>query len=98
MTFSTEQREWLIANRREHNGKSFDEWVYRSNAKPFIDEMVEQGLMRPKYGAFVMAKDSVPPDSVELLGKVLPIQTMISIYVLTRFGQENIAEAKAGAA
>lgn len=83
------QREWLDANRLPR-----DRWLAGENSMPFIDELVDAGLMQPAYGEFVMKPSS--GETMSVLGKTLPVETMVSLYMLTPRGRNALQEGGTG--
>lgn len=80
---TTEQREWLAENRRPR-----DRWLASSNAGPMIRELCDLGIMQPAYGEFGPAVDK--GETINLFGKVLPVEELTSLYMLTPFYRDRI--------
>lgn len=87
-TLTPEQIDWLKANMREHNGKRCNDWAYTSNSISMIEELVKLGLMKNKSGAFILSTPSDPPETINLFGNIVPIETMVSLYELTNQGKD----------
>lgn len=86
MTFTNEELEFLRENERPRQ-----RWLCDSNAAPILHDLRERGLMQPAGGEFGAPRDK--GETLNLLGKQLPVMEMISLYMLTPAGRDAYSPA-----
>lgn len=65
-----------------------ERWLGDENQMPLIRELMDQGFMQPAYGEFKLRETQEPQETVNVMGKVIPIAgTMVSLYMLTPYGR-----------
>lgn len=86
MSFSDEELEFLQANEMPRQ-----RWLADSNAAPILHELAERGLMKPASGEFGAPRDK--GETINLIGKPIPVVELISLYMLTPHGRQHYASA-----
>ena len=90
---TNEQAEWLVANRTMRGERA--RWAYTSNAAPMLDEMIDAGIVKPAYGEMIVAPPASPSETINILGKTIPVMNMISLYMLTQHGERMLSDFEA---
>ena len=86
--FTASEIEFLRANELPRQ-----RWLADSNAVPLLHELRDRGLMQPAYGEFGPPRNK--GEIIILFGRALPVEELISLYMLTAAGRKAYAETGA---
>ena len=80
------QRQWIAENRLPGPRAR---WLYSSNARPVLDELIAAGAMQFVSGEFRSFKTD---KTLKLLGREVPVEDLVSVCTLTRRGETALGE------